>query len=390
MKTIAVVCLLLAVAASSLQAQESTSSQSPVRQQEIDRLKRQIEDDTRSSVEAVMDYHNESGDLNNRLNFFRYGGRLNLKVGSSSSFLFTGTRTDYHPLNSNFDRQGTNATAGFQTKLSESVDAHVEAGATRFSTDTTSFNAFGSVTYNYSDAIRIYGIASRENVEESLLSAVGIRPEAGPFAGQIVGQVMENRFVVGGSSPLIAGFDVFGEGGVGTREGRNVPSNFFKTIYGGAGYNIIAGADGDPISLLRGMYEFTYYGFDTDRFGFGGASFLTRSGVQIIPSRIGSDLISPNPGDNPGTGGYFSPKNFYGNIGRVEARGGSDDNVSYHVSGFVGTQNYTGSSNRWATGLSATVQVGITDRVYLPVTYVIDNFGPFTQQSLYARLGFRF
>src|SRR5262245_45771398 len=57
------------------QAQHDPDTQSPVRQQEIDRLKRQIDEDVRSSVEAIGDYHTESGDLNNRLDFFRYGGR---------------------------------------------------------------------------------------------------------------------------------------------------------------------------------------------------------------------------------------------------------------------------------------------------------------------------
>src|SRR5438552_5628685 len=77
------------------QAQENPGVQRPVTQQEIDRLKRQIDQDTRSSVEAIMDYHTESGDLNNRLDFFRYGGRLNLKLGSSGAFQFRGMRTEY-------------------------------------------------------------------------------------------------------------------------------------------------------------------------------------------------------------------------------------------------------------------------------------------------------
>src|SRR6266699_1870241 len=100
------------------QAQENPGVQRPVTQQEIDRLKRQIDQDTRSSVEAIMDYQTESGDLNNRLDFFRYGGRLNLKLGSSAAFQFRGTRTDYLPIGNVFRQQGTNITAGFQTKLS--------------------------------------------------------------------------------------------------------------------------------------------------------------------------------------------------------------------------------------------------------------------------------
>src|SRR5262245_54039201 len=171
---------------SAAQSQENTGVQRPVQQREIDRLKRQIEQDMRSSVEAVFDYHTESGNLNQKLDFFRYGGRLNLKMGSSASFQLTGTRTNYVPINAAFKEQGTNMTAGIHAKLAESTEAHVEVGATRFTTDTSSINGSGSIAYSHSDNTHFYVEASRSNVEESMLSAVGIRPVVGPFAGRLV------------------------------------------------------------------------------------------------------------------------------------------------------------------------------------------------------------
>jgi hypothetical protein len=369
---------------SAAQSQDSSGVLRPVRQQEIDRLKRQIDEDTLSGVEAITDYHTETGDLNNRLDSLRYGGKLNLKFGSSSVFQFTGTRTNYMPITGVFDQQGTNFTAGVHSRLSESVDAHVEAGATRFSTDTTTINASASLTYTL-DKGRVYVTASRDNVEESLLSMTGIRPVVGPFAGQLVGRVMENRFVAGTSLRLDRGFDVFGEGGAGTRAGSNVPSNFFKTMGGGVGYGILSRSDDQPLSLLRAAYELNYLGFDDNRFGFGGASLLTRGGVAIAPSRIGSDGISP-----AGIGGYFSPNNFVSNIARIEAKGAYGANLSYSASAFLGSQNYTGSPARLAKGLSGTVTMALTERVSLPVTYVIDNFGPYRQQTLLARLAVKF
>ncbi len=382
---------VLAFLSQRVDAQENTNTQSPVKQQDIDRLKRQIQQDTQSSAEVITEFHTESGDLNNRLDIFRYGGRLNLKMGSSSLFQFTGTRTNYRPIESVFNQDSINATAGIHSRIAEAVESQFEIGATRFSNDTSSINGLAAITYSHSDAARIYGVASRNNVEETLLSATGVRPIVGPFAGQLVGQVMENRFVGGASAPLVAGFDVFGEGGVGTRTGTNVPSNFFKTITGGAGYNIIARADDSPLTLLRTMYELNYFGFNENRSGFGGGSLLTRTGLRIAPNRIGSDLLPIVPGDSSaGTGGYFSPRNFVTNTARVEAKGGSADRLSYAVTGFIGSQDYTDARSRWATGFSGTVNVGISERFYVPVTYAIDNFGPFTQQSLFARLGVRF
>jgi hypothetical protein len=358
-----VVALMFAFSGrSAAQSQDSSGVLRPVRQQEIDRLKRQIDEDTLSGVEVITDYHTETGDVNNRLDWLRYGGKLNLKFGSSSVFQFTGTRTNYMPITDAFAQQGTNFTAGVRTSLSEYLDAHFEAGATRFSTDTTTINALASLTYNPSDKGRVYVTASRNNVEESLLSTTGVRPAGGTFAGQLVGGVMENRFVAGTSLRLDRGIDIFAEGGAGTRAGSNVPSNFFKTMGGGVGYGILSRSDDQPLSLVRAAYELNYFGFDDNRSGFAGAV----------------------------VGGYFSPNNFVSNVARVEAKGAYGANLSYSASAFLGSQNYTGSPARLAKGLSGTVTMALTERVSLPVTYVIDNFGPFRQQTLFARLAVKF
>jgi cellulose synthase operon protein C len=364
LRTLFAVCFVMFAFSgrSTAQSQDSSGVLRPVRQQEIDRLKRQIDDDTLSGVEAITDYHTETGDLNNRLDSLRYGGRLNLKFGSSSVFQFSGTRTSYMPTTGVLDQQGTNFTAGVHSKISEGIDGHFEAGATRFSTDTTSINALATLTYNPSDKGRVYVTASRSNVEESLLSMTGTRPGTGPFAGQLVGRVMENRFVAGTSLRLDRGFDVFGEGGAGTRAGSNVPSNFFKTIGGGVGYGVLSRSDDQLLSLVRAAYELNYFGFNDNRSGFSGAT----------------------------VGGYFSPNNFLSNIFRVEVKGAYGANLSYSASAFFGSQNYTGSPARLAKGLSGTATMALTERVSLPVTYVIDNFGPFRQQTLLARLAVKF
>jgi hypothetical protein len=203
---------------------------------------------------------------------------------------------------------------------------------------------------------------------------------------------MENRFVAGGSTRIVGSVDIFGEGGAGNRAGSNVPSNFFKTVGGGVGYSLIARSDEQPLTLLRAAYELNYFGFDDNRFGFGGASLLTRGGFPIAPTRIGADGISPDPAvSGVGIGGYFSPHNYVSNIVRLEAKGGSTNGFNYRISGFIGTQSYTSSTTGLAAeGLSATANFKITDRISMPVTYFIDNFGPYTQQSVFATLAVKF
>jgi hypothetical protein len=372
------------------QAQESAGIDRPVSQQEIDRLKRRIDEETQSSFEAIADYRTESGDVNNALDSMRWGGRLNLRSGASSLLFLQATRTSYLPIHTDFRESGTNFTAGYQGRLSDALHLQIEAGATRFSTDATTINALGLATFRMSDRTAFHVEASRSNVEESLLSAAGLRPVLGPFAGQFVGGVMENRVVFGGTSQVHDRIDVFGEGGVGSRAGSNVPSNFFKTASGGAGYSVIARAEDEPLSLLRVVYEAQYFGFEENRFGFGGASLEDR-GRRVLPSRLGADGVSPSPArSQPGIGGYFSPSNFFTHMFRVEAQGQYANAFDYRVSGFFGSQYYTGTSRRSANGISGTITLHLSEVASVPVTYGIDNFGPFTQQWVYARLVYRF
>jgi hypothetical protein len=382
--------MLICSVTATAQVQQDSGTARPVSQREIDDLKRQILDDSNSGIEAIGDYHHETGDLNNQLDFARYGGRVTLKSAGNTGIYLTGTRSDYMPISSAFNQWGVNMTAGVYSKFSEQTDIRAEAGATRFSTDTWTWNGAASIHLKLSDQTGFYLTGSRENVLESLLSTTGLRPVVGPFAGQLVGRVMENRVVFGGSSKLPADFDAFGEGGVGTRSGSNVPSNFFQMLGGGVGYTVFSGSGGDPISLVHAGYELHYFGFADNRFGFGGASLLTRTGVPIPPARLGADFISPNPGVAPGVGGYFSPHNFVSNLFRGEIQGGSDSSLGYRVTGFIGTQDYTGSSLTRTEGVAGTVTVGLTERISLPISYAIDNYGPFTQQTLSGRFVVRF
>src|SRR5689334_14746685 len=115
------------------QSTESTGSQAPVTQREIDQLKQQILNETRSSFEVITDYHRESGDLNNRLDQFRYGGKFNFHVGSDSAAFLRATRTDYRLLDSTLNQSGINFTGGIVAQFGEYADLQLQGGATRFS-----------------------------------------------------------------------------------------------------------------------------------------------------------------------------------------------------------------------------------------------------------------
>jgi hypothetical protein len=385
------ILLILASGAGRLSAADASDQQTginrPVTSQEIDQLKQEISDSSSSNVQGIFEYHAENGDLNNRLDFLRYGGQINFRLKSDTVVYFRAVRTSFMTIGGALDEHGLNATGGVRTSLSEAVDLQVEAGDSRFNTDSSTINALGTARYKTSGGSTIYATASRTNVEESLLSAAGIRPVFGPFAGQLVGLVMDNRGVGGVLARLTRRFDVSAEGGGGARTGHNVDTNGFRTASAGAGFNFITGSDGSPLSLMRASYGLNYYGFNEDLLGYGGASFTDRRGLPIPTPRLGADGISPlaSPG-HPGVGGYFSPQAFVSNIGRLEFRGRLHPNVQYDVSGFVGAQDYTASASRLASGFFGSVTLRLSDRFSVPVSYGYDNLGPFTQQSLLVRL----
>jgi hypothetical protein len=382
---------ILASGAWRLSAGDASDQQSginrPVTSPEIDQLKQEISDASSSNVQGILEYHAENGDLNNRLDFLRYGGQINFRWKAGTVVYLRATRTSYMTIRGVLDEHGFNGTGGVRTSLSEAIDLQVEAGDTRFSTESSSVNALGTLRYRVSGGSTLYATASRTNVEESLLSATGIRPIFGPFAGQVVGQVMDNRAVGGGLLKLTRRFDISAEGSGGARTGNNIDANSFRTASAGAAFNLIADSEESLLSLVRASYGLNYYGFDEDLLGYGGASLTDRRGRQIPIQRLGADGISPValPG-HPGVGGYFSPQAFVSNVGRLELRGRLHPNVQYDVSGFVGQQDYTGSAARLASGFFGSVTLRLSDRFSVPVSYGYDNVGPYTQQSLFARL----
>jgi hypothetical protein len=360
--------------------------QEPVTPKEVEDLKQQIERERRSQVEVFSEYRARSGDLNGQLDYFRYGARLNLKVGDTR-LLLSASRTSYATTDSILTASGTNVTLGFLKPLSETAETRIEVGATRFTTSTTTVNALATLSVKPSERFRYSFAAARSNVEESLLAATGIRPVLGPFGGSLVGAVMENRLVASASYRLPAQFDVFGEAGLGNRQGEHVDSNGFRRGGGGVGYNPVARGEDASVSLLRVSASAYYFAFDDNRFGFGGASLLNTRGARVPLDELGSDGFPTSPVDGlPGVGGYFSPQSFVSGVGRLDLRGRPGPSLDYRIAIFVGVQSYTGSSNRAVEGLSGDFTVRLGERVSLPLSLSWDNVGPYHQFTVSLRL----
>src|SRR6516164_5869532 len=133
------ILLILASSAWRLSAADASEQQTginrPVTSQEIDQLKREISDSSSSNVQGILEYHAENGDLDNRLDFWRYGGQINYHWKPDTMVYLRATRTSYMTIGGALDEHGFNGTVGVRTTLSEAINLQVEAGNTRFSTD---------------------------------------------------------------------------------------------------------------------------------------------------------------------------------------------------------------------------------------------------------------
>ncbi len=363
----------------------------PVTPEEIERLRREIERETRSSLELLFDGHTENGGLNDKLSYLHMGARLNLKRGSATTLHLTALYTPYTTSESVVQESGTGVSLGVSSRASERLDYEWELGALYLSDKTWNGTGRVKVAVRPSEAFRYSVGVSRSIVEQSMLSTVGLHPVLGPFAGSRVGAVTDNRLSAGGTWPLPLRFDIVAEGALGVYTGSHVGTNFFQRLGGGPAWNAIARAPDEPVSLLRLGVWFEYFGFAEDRLGYGGASLLDANGQPVPLSELGSDGIPPDPDPpHPGVGGYFSPHRFTSTVVRVELRGRGGPGVDYSLTAFLGGQTYTGSDRRAAGGVAAALTLRAGGRFSVPFTYSFDNYGPFTQQTLQARLVLHF
>jgi hypothetical protein len=369
------------------QAGTASEEPRPVTSEEIARLRAEIEHETRSSVELLFDQHGESGDVNNELSFLRYGVRFNVKRGSDTTFHLSVRRTPYAMQGDVIKESGLSFALGARSKRPEGSEYQWELGGTRFSNDTWDLTGLLSVTRQASDQLRYTVGASRSHVEDSMLSVAGLLPTVGPFAGERVGAVTDNRGTVGLAWQLPSQFDVVGEVALGARIGSQVGTNAFVRAGGGPGWNVVARDPENAVSFVRLGGWVEYFAFADDRLGYGGVSLIDRRGRPVPPEALGSDGIPPEPSPtNPGVGGYFSPARFVGALARLEMRGRPSPSVEYSLSGSLGTQSFTGSDRSRAAGVAASLTLNRGGRVSLPLAFHWDDYGPFTQHLFQARL----
>lgn len=289
--------------------------------------------------------YQQSGDENNKLQYNKYNIELskytahNLKPKADFSIV------PYRTSNKAAKRNAYKYSIGMEGRPVPKYAFDSEVGIIHFNDAGNMLTGKFLNEYYFNDKFKVNLGFQRENLERSMLSSAGVIPETGPFAGDLVGQIADNRVKAGYVYKMPKYFFNYGSYDLGFAKGDHVPTNIYHEGVLGLGKVIYTRPKGHLLDLA--MTEVTgYYGhYKDNRLGFGGAS--------LTADPIGSDGMSPYAsGRNPGLGGYFSPKYVFSEKVALHLRGSLNIlRLSYNLYNYAGMQNiaYNNSDFIWGS-----------------------------------------
>lgn len=304
-------------------------------------LKGEIKMQIRPAIEPIYDYyymHPDNGNLNAG-KYQKAGGNLYYYIKPNLRAVAYGDATEYRNLNNIVSTIGMLGSVGLEGKPTDHLSFKSAIGYKAFNDDGSNNLILGNAVAKYSpnDVLTFTGgyIRSLDEID-SYMSAAGVVPSTGPFANQLVGRIVDNKYIMAVSFKLPRKFYAYGGMNVGNKYGNNSASNFYREIPWGFGKVVYSAKEEKHINQALMGYDFYYTGYNADMSGFGGAN--------LNYSPIGSDGGTVVPaGGFPGTGGYFSPVFFIANKFPITLKGSfKNTKLKYVASAFVGTQTIEG------------------------------------------------
>lgn len=304
-------------------------------------LKGEIKMQIKPAMEPFYNFYymNPNNGNVNAGKYQKAGGNLYYYIKPNLRMVASGNATEYRNLNNIVSTLGMLGSIGLEGKPTNHLSFKSAIGYDAFNDDGANNLILGNAVAKYSpnDIVTFTGgyIRSLDEID-SYMSAAGVVPAVGPFANQLVGRIVDNKYVMAVSLKLPKKFYVYGGMNVGNKYGSNSASNFYKEIPWGFGKVIYSAKENRHINQALLGYDFYYTGYNEDMSGFGGAN------LDFSP--IGSDgqAIVPT-GGFPGTGGYFSPVFFVANKFPVTIKGSfKETKLKYVASAFVGSQTIEG------------------------------------------------
>lgn len=313
----------------------------------------------------------------------------------------TGTNTLYSNLNNLVSTTGTLGSIGLEGKPTNHVSFRSAIGYMAFNDNGQNNLILGNLIFKTSpNDVMTFTTGYIRSLDEidSYMSAAGVVPSVGPFANQLVGRIVDNKYVFGVAFKLPKRFYAYAGMNVGNKYGSNSPSNFYREIPMGLGKVVYSAPEKNHINQVLLGYDFYYTGYNYDRSGFGGAN--------LAFSPVGSDggAIDPSSGF-PATGGYFSPTFFIANKFPITFKGSfKNSKLKYIISAFIGTQTIEGQiglvgptaggpSNITTTpyyGYAVGLRYNEKGRVVWGIDYTFNNYMTVAQHLLRTFLLVRF
>lgn len=366
-------------------------------------LKGEIKMQIKPAIEPFYNFYYMNPN-NGNLNAGKYqkaGGNLYFYIKPNLRVVASGNATEYRNLNNIVSTMGMLGSIGLEGKPTNHLSFKSAIGYDAFNDDGANNLILGNAVAKYSpnDVVTFTGgyIRSLDEID-SYMSAAGVVPAVGPFANQLVGRIVDNKYIGAVSFKLPHKFYAYAGMNIGNKYGSNSPSNSYREIPCGFGKVVYSAKEENHINQALLGYDFYYTGYTQDMSGFGGAN--------LNYSPIGSDGQSPSPFSGfPGTGGYFSPTFFIANKFPLTLKGSfKNTKLKYILSGFIGTQTIQGQIGLVGPASSGQSQVTTTpyfgwsiglrykekERISWGFDYIFNNYMTVSQHLLKASVLIRF
>lgn len=332
--------------------------------------------------------------------YLRLGGNGYYYIKPNMRLVGTATTTEYSNASNIVATRGTLGAIGLEGQPTNHFGYKSSIGLDFFSNNGSIILGNAIAKYSPNDVVTMTSgyIRSLDEID-SYMSAAGVVPSVGPFANQLVGRIIDNKFVLANFGfKLPHKFYAYAGFNAGYKYGSNSAPNPYREIPAGFGKVIYSAPENKHINQALLAYDFYYVGYVNDMSGFGGAN--------LAYSPIGSDGQQTFPTTGfPGTGGYFSPTFFVANKIPLTIKGSfKDTKLKYVLSGYMGTQTIQGQLPIAGIGNPGTSKLNVfpyfgclvgiryneKGRVSWALDYIFNNYMTVAQHTLKASILIRF
>lgn len=341
---------------------------------EAQSLKAKIHQDMQLKIEPIYQLGSRSGDINQHLNSNKYGFTASKSITPNHKVYGNFYIQPFSTKNNKAKSTIYSYSLGAQGKLGLKTNYLSEITLDDFSNKGQAVLGKAILDFKPTDNLKFKVGFSRDHVEDSMLSMSGLTPTAGPLANELVGRVIDNKFLFNASYKMPHQSYIYSGYNLGFKKGANSDANFYQEAMGGLGKILYSAPKGSLLDQAVAGYNIYYTGYNTNKLHYGGA--------DLYFSPIGSD-----GGNIATTGGYFSPERLISNNISLKLKGSFKPlKLTYSNESYVGVQNikYTGSDLTW--GNTTNLIWNEEGRLGVKLGYTANFYGVAKQQYFSVQL----